>query len=72
MAGSMVGSAVRGYRELGPSETGALLFFAVLAMVLAISVLSWPKLIAWPTAVLSALVSLSLVARAWRVRRGPR
>lgn len=72
MAGSMVGSAVRGYRELGPYEAGALLFFAALSMILAISVLTWPSLIAWPVAVLSALLCLSLLARAWRVRRGQR
>ena len=41
-------------------------------MILAISVLAWPGLIAWPVAVLSALLCLSLLARAWRVRRGQR
>jgi cardiolipin synthase len=67
MAKSVLGSAVRGYRELGPHEVTSLLFFAAPALGLALVGALWPKALAWPIAVMAAIVALSLFSKAWRV-----
>jgi cardiolipin synthase len=72
MAGSMLGSAVRGYRELGPHERWALVFFAAMAAGVGVVAILWPGVVAWPVAVVGLWFGVSLLVRAWRVgRRGP-
>ena len=72
MARSVLGSAVRGYRELGPHEATSLLFFALPAIALVVVAVLWPKAIAWPVAVLGAILAIALLARAWRAARSNR
>jgi Flp pilus assembly protein TadB len=69
LAGSVLGSAVRGYRAVGPAEAAALAFFGAAALLLSGVVFWWPRALAWPAAVLGILVGLSLLVRAWRARR---
>ena len=69
MAGSVLGSAVRGYRELGPHEAWALVLFGLAASGVAIGALVWPRALAWPLAFVLAWLGLSMFARAWRVRK---
>jgi hypothetical protein len=69
LAGSVLGSAVRGYRAVGPAEAAALAFFGAVALLLSGVVFWWPRALAWPAAVLGILVGLSLLVRAWRARR---
>ena len=69
LAGSVLGSAVRGYRELGPHEATALLFFALPALGIALVGVLWPRALAWPAVVIAALVAITLLSRAWRVFR---
>jgi cardiolipin synthase len=69
LAGSVLGSAVRGYRAVGPAEAAALAFFGAAALLLSGVAFWWPRALAWPAAVLGILVGLSLLVRAWRARR---
>ena len=68
LAGSVLGSAVRGYRPVGPAEAGALAFFGAVCVVLAGAFFWWPRALAWPAGILSVSVGLSLLVRAWRAR----
>jgi cardiolipin synthase len=69
LAGSAVGSAVRGYRVLGPHEALALLTMSLMAAVVAVLAFTLPRAFAYPLGALSAVGALTLVARAWRSRR---
>ncbi len=70
LAGSVLGSAVRGYRVLGPAEAASLTFFGVVALMLAAAVAWWPRGFAWPVAGVFAVMGGSLLVRAWRARFG--
>ncbi|MBK5299509.1 MAG: hypothetical protein JJE40_20365 [Vicinamibacteria bacterium] len=63
LAGSVLGSAVRGFRVLGPHEA-----LSLAALVAAIA-FSWPRAFAYPVGIVAALAALTLMARAWRARR---
>jgi cardiolipin synthase len=69
LAGSVLGSAVRGYRPVGPAEAAALAFFGAAAALLSSVVFWWPRVLAWPVAVIGMWVALSLFFRAWRAHR---
>ncbi len=69
LAGSVLGSAVRGYRAVGPAEAAALAFFGAAAVLLSSVVFWWPKVLAWPVAAIGVWVALSLFVRAWRAHR---
>jgi phosphatidylserine/phosphatidylglycerophosphate/cardiolipin synthase-like enzyme len=68
LAGSVIGSAVRGYRVLGPAEAAALAFFGISAMIVAASAVLWPRVVAWPLAVAAALVGVTLLIRSLKAR----
>jgi len=69
LAGSAIGSAVRGYRVLGPHEALSLSSMGVLAVLIAVVAFVWPRAFAYPVGVLFVLIALTLFARAWRARR---
>jgi cardiolipin synthase len=72
LAGSVIGSAVRGYRVLGPAEAASLAFFGVGAMLVAVCAVVWPRIVAWPVAVSAALVGVTLLVRSVKARSRPR
>ena len=66
LAGSALGSAVRGYRLLGPHEALSLVTMGGLAAVVAAVAFLWPRALAYPVGALAVVVALTLLARAWR------
>jgi len=69
LAGSALGSAVRGYRVLGPHEALSLSSMGVVAALVAVLAFAWPRAFAYPVGALFVLIALTLFARAWRARR---
>ena len=69
LAGSALGSAVRGYRLLGPHEALSLATLSALSAAVAAVAFTWPRAFAYPAGALSVVVTLTLLARAWRARR---
>ena len=69
LAGSALGSAVRGYRLLGPHESITLVMVAILAVATGVVAFLWPRALAYPVGVLSVLAAITMLARAWRARR---
>jgi cardiolipin synthase A/B len=69
LAGSALGSAVRGYRVLGPHEALSLASMGTLAAGIAAIAFGFPRAFAYPLGALSLVVALTLLARAWRARR---
>jgi cardiolipin synthase A/B len=71
LAGAVFGSAVRGYRMLGPHEAASLAMFALLALALCAVAIVWPKVLTYPIAVVAGFAAITLLARsvkAWRKR----
>ena len=66
---SALGSAVRGYRLLGPHESITLVMVAILAIATGVVAFLWPRALAYPVGVLSGLAAITMLARAWRARR---
>ena len=69
LAGSALGSAVRGYRVLGPHEALSLATMGLLVALVAAVAFTWPRAFAYPLGALSVVGALTLLARAWRARR---
>ena len=69
LAGSALGSAVRGYRVLGPHEALSLGTMGLIAAVVAVVAFLWPRAFAYPLGVIATLAALTLMARAWRRRQ---
>jgi phosphatidylserine/phosphatidylglycerophosphate/cardiolipin synthase-like enzyme len=69
LAGSALGSAVRGHRMLGPHESASLLTVALLAAVVALVAFFWPRAVAYPAGVIAALAAVTMAARAWKASR---
>jgi cardiolipin synthase len=58
-----VGAAISNRRVLGRSESGPLLIAGILLLVAAVVGIVWPRLVAWPLAVLALWIGVSLIAR---------
>jgi cardiolipin synthase len=69
LAGSALGSAVRGYRVLGPHEALSLATMGLVAALVAVVAFAWPRAFAYPVGATCVLAALTLFARAWRARR---
>ena len=67
--GNTVSAALTNRRVLGASEAGVMAKFGALLVALAAVGLLWPIAIAAPAAVLGAWIGMSLLVRAWKVRR---
>ena len=70
--GNTVGAAIINRRVLGSTEAGTMVGVGLALLALAAAVLWWPLAVAAPLAVLGAWVALSLLVKAWRLRRSPR
>jgi len=57
---------------LGSTEAGTMVGVGLALLALAAAVLWWPLAVAAPLAALGAWVALSLLVKAWRLRRSPR
>jgi cardiolipin synthase A/B len=69
MAGAALGSAVRGYRILGPHEALSLATMSAMSAVVGAVSFTWPRAFAYPVGALAVIVTLTLLARAWRAGR---
>jgi cardiolipin synthase len=67
-----VGAAITNRRELGAAEGVIMIWGAALLALLAGISAHWPKAIAFPLAVMCLWLSLSLVVRAFKLRRRTR
>ncbi|GAP64731.1 phosphatidylserine/phosphatidylglycerophosphate/cardiolipin synthase [Mizugakiibacter sediminis] len=67
-----VGAALADRRELGAAEAGPLLGAATLLCALAIVFALWPRVLAWPLAVLALWLAIGLAARSRALRRRAR
>jgi cardiolipin synthase A/B len=68
-----IGAAITNRRVLGPAESEPLLIIGAALLVVATLLLVWPRVIAWPFALLSIWIAASLITRyvAARRRRPP-
>lgn len=64
-----IGAAISNRRVLGRAEAGPLLAAAIALFVAAALAVLWPRLIAWPLALLGLWIGASLVARYVGVRK---
>ena len=64
-----IGAAITNRRVLGPAESGPLLVAGAVLLVAAVLAFVWPRVVAWPLAVLALWVALTLIARFIDLRR---
>lgn len=64
-----IGAAISNRRVLGPAETAPLLTGGIVLLALAVVAVVWPRLLAWPLALLVGWIGASLVARYLAMRR---
>jgi cardiolipin synthase len=69
--GYQIGAAVTARRALGPAEAALAVRSGVVLLLLAVVTLFFPLVTAVPVAIAAAWVGLSLLGRAWRLRRTP-
>ena len=67
--GSAVGAAMTGRRVLGPAEARIMGAAGVALLVLGLVALLWPRVVAVPLAALAIWLAVSLLFRAWTLRR---
>ena len=67
--GNTVSAALTNRRVLGASEAGVMAKFGTILLALALLGLAWPMAVAAPLAILGAWIGVSLLARAWKLRR---
>ena len=67
--GHTIVAAVAGHRALGPAEAVLAARSGLVLLLLATLALVWPRLAAVPLAVLAGWIGLSLLAKAWSLRR---
>ena len=63
-----IGAAITNRRVLGGAESGPLLGAGIALLVATTLALIWPRLIAWPLAILGAWIGVSLIARYFTTR----
>jgi cardiolipin synthase A/B len=68
--GNTVTAAVSGHRLLAPAEARIVAALGGVLLVAAGVAFRWPRLLAWPLAVLLVWLGGALLARAWQLRRG--
>jgi cardiolipin synthase len=67
--GSALGAALTNRRTLGPTETGLLAWVAVIMVAIAVLAAWFPRVFAWPFAVLLGWLGVSWGWKAWVLRR---
>ena len=70
--GRTVGAAVLNHRILGPAEATPLALSALAPLAIGALAFAFPTVFAWPLAVLLSWCGLTLLLRAWRLRRAGR
>ena len=70
--GSAVGAAITNRRALGPAESKVMAAGGVILVALATIAILWPLLLTVPIALAALWVALTLLLRAWRLRRTAR
>lgn len=70
--GNTVGAALTNRRLLGPAEAGIMSGGALALLGVAALAVAWPIMIALPLALLAAWIGISLLVRAWQLRRAGR
>jgi cardiolipin synthase len=70
--GNTAAAAVANRRVLAPTEARIVAFIAVACAVIATTAFLWPRLFAWPLAVVFAWLAVLLVIRAYRLHRQQR
>jgi cardiolipin synthase len=70
--GHAVGAALGGYRVLGPAEAKLLALGGLTLLAIGMVALIWPRVAAFPVAVMGLWLSSALMWRAWRLRREAR
>ena len=72
--GSALGAALTNRRTLGPAEAGLLATMATIVLGIVVIAALWPRVIAWPLAIIGAWIAISWLLKSlslWRaVRRG--
>ena len=66
--GSALGAALTNRRLLGPAEAGLLINLAGIALIIAGVAILWPKVLAYPVAVIAAWLGVAMLWRAWKLR----
>jgi cardiolipin synthase len=66
--GHVLGAAITNRRELGPAEAVIMFWGAALLVTFAFVAVYWPRAAAFPAAIVSVWIAISLVARALRLR----
>ncbi|HEU4563783.1 MAG TPA: hypothetical protein VFS05_04000, partial [Gemmatimonadaceae bacterium] len=67
--GNTVGAALTARRELGPAEARVMLGAGLVLLALALAAALRPMLVAVPLAAIAGWVALTLLLRAWRLKR---
>jgi cardiolipin synthase len=67
--GSALGAALTDRRVLGPAESGLLLVMSLAALAVAIVALVWPRILAWPVAVIAFWFGVAWVLKARSLHR---
>jgi cardiolipin synthase A/B len=67
--GNAMGAALTNRRLLGPAESGLLVKLAVFALATSVIGFLWPRTLAIPLAVIAAWLGLSMLGKAWALRR---
>ena len=67
--GSAVSAAITNHRALGPAEAKVMALAGAILMVIAVLAVAAPRLLTVPLAVLALWIGVTLLVRAWRLRR---
>ena len=70
--GSALGAALTNRRALGPAEAGLLGTMALIVLGLVVVAALWPRVIAWPLAIVGAWLAVSWLLKGWSLWRGGR
>jgi cardiolipin synthase len=70
--GSALGAALTNRRALGPAEVGLLVIMSVIMLGVAIVAAWFPRVLAWPIAVLAAWAGVAWSWKGWKLWRGSR
>jgi len=67
--GSALGAALSNRRALGPAEAGLLMLMAAIAVVIGVVAALFPRVIAWPLAIIAVWLAVAWVAKSISLRR---
>lgn len=67
--GNVVGAAITNRRELGPAEAVIMGLGAAILIAVSVIAVNWPRIISVPVAVLCGWMAISLLIRAFKLRR---